>query len=84
MTGLESDTRRAKYSQFHVNFRTRVRPLRQLKDEYRSDRGGNRQQPLRNACDEVDLVGHVHSPLIEMDLTVSSLHRQPMHNKCST
>ena len=43
----------------------RSHPLRQLKNEYRSDRGRNRQQALRGPRDEIDLVGHVHSPLIE-------------------
>jgi hypothetical protein len=35
-------------------------PLRQLKDENRSDRGGNRQHPLRHSRKEIYLVGHVH------------------------
>jgi hypothetical protein len=59
-------------------------PLRQLENEHGSNRGSNGQERLREARDEVDLVRHVHSPLIEMDLTVSRLHRPPMHNKRRT
>jgi hypothetical protein len=39
--------------------------LRQLENEYGSDRGSNGQKRLREARDEVDLVRHVHTPLIE-------------------
>jgi hypothetical protein len=40
-------------------------PLRQLEDEYRGHRGRNRQKPLRESRDEIDLVCHVLSPFIE-------------------
>jgi len=36
-----------------------------LKNEYGSDRSRHRQKSLHGACDEISLVGHVHSPLIE-------------------
>ena len=36
-----------------------------LEHEYRGDRRRNGQKPLRDPCDEIDLVDHVHSPLIE-------------------
>jgi len=44
------------------------RPL-QLKNEDGSDRSCHRQQALRDSCDEIDWVGHVRSPLTEMDRT---------------
>jgi hypothetical protein len=40
------------------------RPL-QLKNEDGSDRRGNSQKTLRHPRDEIDLVSHVRSPLIE-------------------
>jgi hypothetical protein len=47
----------------------------QLKNENGSDGGGNGEKPLRDACNEIDLIRHVPSPLTEMDRTVSSLRR---------
>jgi hypothetical protein len=47
-----------------------------LKNEYRSNRCGNRHKTLRHPRDEIDLVGHMHSPLIEKDLTVNRLNRR--------
>jgi hypothetical protein len=39
--------------------------LRQLENEYGRDSGSDGQKRLREARDQVDLVRHVHTPLIE-------------------
>jgi hypothetical protein len=56
---------------------------RKLENKNRGSRGGNRKKRLRESDGE-NCVCHVPSPWIEIDRTVLSLHRTPMHNKRST
>ena len=65
MRQRETDIRRAKVFVNETCGREHFHGPLQLEHEYRSDRGGNRQQSLGEPRDDIDLVGHLHSPLIE-------------------